>query len=112
MAGMGRDIVGRLVGWQQGGSIITASYATGDADGGDGDDRVGGLVGWQGVNGKEFNHGELWLWRNDWGGIRRVVGWLDKTSRSQHSGSADRSQYRVGLEQCRWQHLGCLEFRH
>ena len=39
--------IGGLVGRQQGGSI-TASYATGDADGGDGDDdRVGGLVGFQ-----------------------------------------------------------------
>ena len=38
--------IGGLVGSQTGGSI-TASYATGDADGGDGDrDRVGGLVGY------------------------------------------------------------------
>ena len=41
------DVVGGLVGYQEGGSI-TASYATGDADGGDGDsDSVGGLVGRQ-----------------------------------------------------------------
>ena len=39
--------IGGLVGLQEGGSI-TASYATGDADGGDGDyDSVGGLVGQQ-----------------------------------------------------------------
>ena len=38
--------IGGLVGWQDSGSSITASYATGDADGGDGNnDRVGGLVG-------------------------------------------------------------------
>ena len=34
------------MGWQSGGSI-TASYATGDADGGDSNDIVGGLVGQQ-----------------------------------------------------------------
>ena len=39
--------VGGLVGQQFGGSI-TGSYATGNADGGDGGDTVGGLVGWQG----------------------------------------------------------------
>ena len=40
--------VGGLVGVQGQGSIITASYATGDADGGDGGtDHVGGLVGYQ-----------------------------------------------------------------
>ena len=40
--------IGGLVGLQDTGSSITASYATGDADGGDGDnDRVGGLVGRQ-----------------------------------------------------------------
>ena len=38
--------VGGLVGQQSGGSI-TASHATGDADGGGGSDRVGGLVGSQ-----------------------------------------------------------------
>ena len=39
--------IGGLVGRQEGGSI-SASYATGDADGGDGrNDRVGGLVGLQ-----------------------------------------------------------------
>ena len=38
--------IGGLVGRQDTGSSITASYATGDADGGDGDnDYVGGLVG-------------------------------------------------------------------
>ena len=38
--------IGGLVGWQGTGSSITASYATGDANGGVGDyDRVGGLVG-------------------------------------------------------------------
>ena len=38
--------IGGLVGLQSTGSSITASYATGDADGGDGlSDRVGGLVG-------------------------------------------------------------------
>ena len=46
-AGTGSTNVGGLVGYQFGGSI-TASHATGDADGGDGDyDRVGGLVGYQ-----------------------------------------------------------------
>ena len=40
------DSIGGLVGFSRG--SITASYATGDADGGDGDsNRVGGLVGWQ-----------------------------------------------------------------
>ena len=40
--------IGGLVGLQGTGSSITASYATGDADGGDGNtDYVGGLVGWQ-----------------------------------------------------------------
>ena len=107
------DRVGGLVGEQRGGSI-TASYATGDADGGDGDeDYVGGLVGYQdrssitasyatgnadGGDGSNdsvgglvwlskprFDHGELWLWRNDWRGVRGL-GWLDKTSRSRHSG--------------------------
>ena len=44
----GADYVGGLVGENNGGTII-ASYATGDADGGDGtDDRVGGLVGFNG----------------------------------------------------------------
>ena len=42
----GSIYIGGLVGWQGTGSSITASYATGDADGGDGYyDRVGGLVG-------------------------------------------------------------------
>ena len=40
--------IGGLVGLQSTGSSITASYATGDADGGDGQyDLVGGLVGLQ-----------------------------------------------------------------
>ena len=44
--------VGGLVGGQGGGSLITASYATGVAAGGDGDnDAVGGLVGYQEVDG-------------------------------------------------------------
>ena len=49
MAGMATyDRVGGLVGLQEGGGSITASYATGDADGGNGDfDDVGGLVGYQ-----------------------------------------------------------------
>ncbi len=43
----GNRYIGGLVGWQSGGSI-TASYATGPADGGDGNDgEVGGLVGRQ-----------------------------------------------------------------
>ena len=43
-----RIYIGGLVGYQDSGSSITASYATGDAHGGDGDyDRVGGLVGYQ-----------------------------------------------------------------
>ena len=47
----GFNPVGGLVGFQNGGSI-TASYATGNADGGDGgQDRVGGLVGQQGSGG-------------------------------------------------------------
>ena len=41
------DLVGGLVGGQNGAGSIRASYATGNADGGDGRDRVGGLVGWQ-----------------------------------------------------------------
>ena len=44
------DYVGGLVGFQSGSAgsgMITASYATGDADGRDGDDTVGGLVGFQ-----------------------------------------------------------------
>ena len=45
--------IGGLVGWQDIGSSITASYATGDADGGDGDgDFVGGLVGYQWFDGE------------------------------------------------------------
>ena len=44
------DIVGGLVGLQDG--SISASYATGNADGGDGNSgRVGGLVGEQGSGG-------------------------------------------------------------
>ena len=47
----GLNYVGGLVGFQNGGSI-TGSYATGNADGGDGNsDRVGGLVGYQGSGG-------------------------------------------------------------
>ena len=47
-AGSSRANVGGLVGWQEDGSI-TASYATGPAEGGTGDlDIVGGLVGGQG----------------------------------------------------------------
>ena len=47
----GFNPVGGLVGFQNGGSI-TGSYATGNADGGDGNfDRVGGLVGEQGSSG-------------------------------------------------------------
>ena len=42
------DSVGGLVGYQEDGGSITASYATGDADGGGGgEDSVGGLVGQQ-----------------------------------------------------------------
>ena len=91
------DSVGGLVGLQGSGSI-TASYATGDADGGDGgSDLVGGLVGYQlqGPIAVSYSFGGT-IGRGD-----RGVGWLDKTSRSRHSGSADRSQCRVGLEQCR-----------
>ena len=45
--GSSRSTVGGLVGWQQSGNIV-ASYATGNADGGDGEfDVAGGLVGLQ-----------------------------------------------------------------
>ena len=50
--GSSRSNVGGLVGVQGSGGSITASYATGNADGGDGAlDRVGGLVGEQGSGG-------------------------------------------------------------
>ena len=44
MAVPGVTLVGGLVGYNEGN--ITASYATGDVNGGDGDDNVGGLVGY------------------------------------------------------------------
>ena len=60
-------LIGGLVGFQGGGSI-TASYATGDADGGAGDsDNVGGLVGYQF---RRFDHGELRHGRRRWRGRR------------------------------------------
>ena len=64
--------IGGLVG-ASGGSI-TASYATGDADGGDAGyyDNVGGLVGFQGSG--SFDHGELRHGRRRWRGWRPVGG--------------------------------------
>ena len=46
MVAMAEIMSAALVDWQDVGSIITASYATGNADGGAGSsDSVGGLVG-------------------------------------------------------------------
>ena len=61
----GFNPVGGLVGFQNGGSI-TGSYATGNADGGDGNlDAVGGLVGEQGSSGSitaSYATGRWWRW--------------------------------------------------
>ena len=70
--------IGGLVGYQDSGSSITASYATGDADGGDGDyDRVGGLVGhqYQGSITASYATGDAHGGDGDYGRVGGLVGW-------------------------------------
>ena len=53
------DEVGGLVGWLSNGGSITASYATGPADGGNGNFRMRSAGWWASWQNGRFDHGEL-----------------------------------------------------
>ena len=89
----GDGYVGGLVGWMREGSTLTASYATGDVNGGDGDDNnVGGLVGsmWSGTLTASYASGTV-------NGSGRVGGLVGQQEGGALMASYARAQPMAGL---------------